>query len=78
MSDPRIVGLSEATTILAELAKAWPEDIFGPDLTADEWEQVRSAGIPTERVASACYRHALRVAAKQLNEAIADYREDAR
>ena len=76
MTDPRIVGLSEAVTILAELAKSWPEDIFGPPLTTEEWQQVRTAGIPTERIASECYRHVLRVARSQLSEAIADYREE--
>lgn len=76
MNDPRIIGLNEARTILRELAKAWPEDIFGTDLTTEEWTQVRSAGIPTERIASECYRHALRVADKWLSEAVTDYSED--
>ena len=76
MKDPRTVGLAEAIVILAELAKFWPEDVFGPPLSTEEWQQVRSAGIPTERIASECYRHVLRVARSRLSEAIADYSED--
>jgi hypothetical protein len=76
MNDPRIIGLKESLTILAELAKSWPEDIFGPPLSTEEWEQVRSAGIPTERVASECYRHALRVARSVIRDAVADYSEE--
>ena len=76
MSDPRIVGLTEALAIIDDLGKAWPEDMFGPDLNAAEWATVRAAGIPTERIASACYRHALRVAAHLITDAIAEHRAE--
>jgi hypothetical protein len=63
-----VAGLNKARTIIGELAKAWSGDIFGPDLTPDEWQQVRSAGIPVERIATACYRHALHVVLLHLPE----------
>ena len=78
MSEPRLVGLNAAIATLAQLAESWPEDIFGPPLTSEEWVQVRSAGIPTERIASECYRHALRVARMQLAEEVADLRDEGR
>lgn len=78
MTDPRIVGLKEALTIIAATRDYWPEDLFGIDLTGDEWELVRSAGIPTERIASACYRHALSVVMRAIREALADYEEPLR
>jgi predicted Zn-ribbon and HTH transcriptional regulator len=63
-----VAGLNKARTIIGELAKAWSGDIFGPDLTPDEWQQVCSAGIPVERIATACYRHALHVVLLHLPE----------
>lgn len=53
--------------IAQEISKAldwYPVDVFGDDLTHEDWDLIRSTGIPTERVASECYRHAYRLAAR--------------
>lgn len=39
-----------------------------PDLTEVEWDAIRDGGFNTARIASDCYRHAYRVAAKRLRE----------